>query len=242
MINLRKYRALLLKGMLFALVCLLELPCAKGQVPVDIRQLPVLDAEEVSGLVLNQTPPDYPVLAKLNFIQGRVRTEIAVSPEGKILRAHVLDGNPLFAAAVLSRVTDWRYRPLMVGGRPSSFLTVVEINFSLRYKDLGSVPPEAESDFSRQVKPPEVMTGPENSTSAGPLVHLRLLINREGKVIDLGILKGTPALFEAAKRSVEKWSFRAARWGALSVPWYLDVDVPVSNATGQADFRVPNGF
>jgi TonB family protein len=242
MINLHKYGALLLKGVLIAQVCLFELPCAWAQRTMGIQQLPVLGAEEVSRLVLNQTPPNYPVLARLNFIQGRVRIEIRVSPEGRVIHAHVLNGNPLFAAAVLSRVPEWRYRPLMSGGRPASFLTVVEINFSLRYKDPGSVPPDAESDFSRQVKPPEVITAPENSASNHPLVHLLLLINREGKVIDTGILKGTPLLFEAAKKSLEKWSFRPARWGTLSVPWYLEVDVPVNDAPDQADFREPNGL
>jgi TonB family protein len=250
MSNFRQGGVLLLKGLLFiALFCLLMSPGAQAQRAVEVERtvgsesLPVLNSQEVARLVLDQAPPDYPVIAKLNYIQGRVRLEVAVSPEGKVFHAHVVNGNPLFAAAVLNRAPDWRYRPLIFGGRPTSFFTVVEINFTLNYKDLNSVPPEPESDFSRQVKPPEVMTGAENSAaSTNPLVHLRLLINREGKVIDSGILKGPPSLFETAKRSLEKWSFRPAHWGALPVPWYLDVAVPVSPPRAQAGAGVPDGF
>jgi hypothetical protein len=58
---------------------------------------------------------------------------------------------------------------------------------------------------------------------------MRLLVDTEGKVVDSEILKGIPTQIERARKSIERWSFRPARWGALAVPWYFDVDVPVSN-------------
>ena len=106
---------------------------------------------------------------------------------------------------------------------------MVDVNFTLRLKKSdGLTPPQAESDFSRQVKPPEVLTRAGETASTDPSVRLRLLVNAEGKVIDSGILKGIPSQFEGARKSIEQWSFRPARWGTLSVPWYLDVDVPVT--------------
>ena len=230
-----------LKGTSIALLCLLELPHAWAQRAEGEPQLPVLDAAKATRLLLNQVPPEYPALAKVNYIQGRVRVQLVVSAAGSVAGAHVLSGNPLLAAAVLDRVRMWRYRPYVAQGGATSFATAVEVKFALRIRKMDLAPLQAESDFGRQVKPPEVLTRPEKTASTDPSVRLRLLVNAEGKVIDSAILKGIPSLFEGARKSIERWSFRPARWGALSVPWYLEVDVPVYNAPSQAGTRLPSG-
>ena len=230
-----------LQGISIALLCLLELPRAWAQRAEGGQQLPVLDAKKATGLLLNQTPPEYPTLAKVNYIQGRVRVRLVVSAVGSVVEAHVLSGNPLLAAAVLDRVRMWRYRPYVAQGGSTSFETAVDVNFALRIKNMDLGPTQAESDFRRQVKPPEVLARPEEAAPTDPSVRLRLLVNAEGKVIDLAFLSGVPSLFEGAKKAIERWSFRPARWGALSVPWYLEVDVPVYNAPSQAGTRLPSG-
>jgi TonB family protein len=223
------------------LLCLLELPHAWAQRTEAQQQLPALDTKKASRLLLDQVPPEYPALAKLNYIQGHVRVELVVSPAGTVASAHVLSGNPLLAAAVLNSVRMWRYRPFVAKGRSASFATRVDVNFTLRIKKMDLFPTQPESDFGRQVKPPEVLTRPEETSTTDPSVRLRLLVSAEGKVIDSEILKGIPSQFERARKSVERWSFRPARWGALSVPWYLDVDVPVYKAPAQAGTLSPSG-
>jgi len=230
-----------LKGASIALLCLLELPHAWGQGVGGEQQLPVLDAKEATRLILDQATPEYPALAKVNYIQGRVRVQLMVSAAGSVVSAHVLSGNPILAAAVLNSVRTWRYRPLVAKRDSTPFATTVEINFSLRIKQTALAPMQAESDFQRQVKPPEVLARPEGAASADPPVRLRLLVSAEGKVIDSGILKGIPSLFERAKKSIERWSFRPARWGSISVPWYLDVDVPVYDPPSQGGTGSPSG-
>jgi hypothetical protein len=145
------------------------------------------------------------------------------------------------AAAVLNSVRGWLYNPYAVAGIPTSFLTSVEVHFTLHVKKLDLDPTQAESDFRRQVKPPEVLTGPKGTDSSDPSVRMRLLVSAEGKVIDTEIVKGIASQVERAKKSIERWSFRPARWGALSVPWYLDVDVPVDHAPVQAGIGSPTG-
>jgi TonB family protein len=227
--------------MSIALLCLLESPCAWAQRAEGEQQLPILDTKKATRLLLSQVRPEYPALAKMNYIQGQVRVQLVVSAAGSVARAHVLSGNPILAAAVLNSVHTWRYRPFVVKGDSTSFATTVDVNFTLRLKQIDLPPAQAESDFRRQVKPPEVLARPEKTASAGPPVRLRLLVNAEGKVIDSRMLKGIPSLFEGARKSIERWSFRPARWGALSVPWYLDVDVPVYSAPAQAAARSPSG-
>ena len=230
-----------LKGMSIALLCLLELPHAWAQRAEGEPELPVLDTKKAARLLLNQVPPEYPTLAKVNYIQGRVRVQLVVSAAGSVAGAHVLSGNPLLAAAVLNSVRMWRYRPFVAKGDSTTFATTVDVNFTLRVKKMELAPAQAESDFRRQVKPPEVLARPEKIASTDSSVRVRLLVNAEGKVIDSAILKGIPSMFEGARKSIEGWSFRPARWGALSVPWYLEVDVPVYNAPSQAGTRLPSG-
>jgi TonB family protein len=223
------------------LLCLLELPHLWAQSAEGQQQPPLLGIKQASHLLLSQAPPEYPVLAKVNYIQGRVRVQLMVSPAGTVTSAHVLSGNPLLAAAVLNSVRSWRYRPLVATGGSTSFATRVDVNFTLRIRKMDLSPGQAESDFRRQVKPPEVLRGPEQIAPTDSSVRLRLLVSAEGKVIDSEILRGIPSLFERARKSIERWSFRPARWGALSVPWYLDVDVPVGQAAAQAGIGSPSG-
>jgi hypothetical protein len=98
-------------------------------------------------------------------------------------------------------------------------------------------PSQADSDFSRQIKPPEVLQDPVKDTSTRSLVGVRVLVNEEGKVIDSAITKGIASDFEAVMKTIKKWTFRPARWGALAVPWYLEVEVPLHRATMHADTR-----
>jgi TonB family protein len=227
--------------MSIVLFCLLELPHAWAQRTEGQQQLPVLSIKEASHLLLSQAPPEYPALAKVNYIQGRVRVQLTISSAGAVASAHVLSGNPLLAAAVLNSVRSWRYRPLVAKDGPTSFTTSADVNFTLRIRKMDLAPVQAESDFGRQVKPPEVLTRPEQTAYTNPSVRVRLLVGAEGKVLDSEILKGIPSQFEAARKSIERWSFRPARWGALSVPWYLDVDVPVGHAAAQASTGSPRG-
>jgi len=223
------------------LLCILGLRPVRAAV-IDIEpQLPKLGAKQASRLLLSQAVPDYPVLAKVNYIQGRVRVQLVVDTEGKIASAHVLSGNPLLAAAVLYSVPGWRYQPYVAQGRPTAFETMVEVTFALRANRQDLMPAQAESDFRRQVKPPELLTGPGATSASNPSVRMRLLVSAEGKVLDLQILKGIPSMFEKATKVIRRWSFQPARWGTLAVPWYLDVDVPLDNAGAQAGLGSQHG-
>ncbi len=221
--------------------CALRLLPARAEAIGEDQHLPELGAKEASRLLVSQISPEYPVLAKVNYIQGRIRVRLTVDTEGKVVNVHVLSGNPLLAAAVLNSVAAWRYRPYVARGAnaPTAFETTLEVNFSLRTNRMDLMPTQAESDFGRQVKPPEVLKGSGTSATTNASVRLRLLVSDDGKVIDSEILKGIPSLLEKATRVIMRWSFRPARWGTLAVPWYLDVDVPVEHANVEAGVGLP---
>jgi TonB family protein len=235
MANRGQLRGKYLVGMsTMVLVCLLA-PRARAQEELADATVPILDAKAASALLLDPTQPAYPPLARVNFLQGMVRAELQVSREGTVERAHVLSGNPILAAAVLDSVRNWHYRPFMEEGKTFAFATLVDVSFSLHMGAVELTPQQAESDFRRQVKPPVVVTKPDAAAERDSLVRVRLLVNAEGKVIDWAILKGLPSQVKKAVNTVERWSFRPARWGSLAVPWYVDVDVPAPNTPPALD-------
>lgn len=57
---------------------------------------------------------------------------------------------------------------------------------------------------------------------------MRVLVDDGGQAIDATLLEGHPSVFQAARKIVDGWKFRPARWGNLMVPWYVEVSVPMS--------------
>lgn len=205
---------------------------APGQFDAPGTNSVVLDRKAASRLLVSQTSPEYPPVAKINFIQGQVRVKIVVTPEGNVGEVHVIRGHPFLAASALKAISRWVYRPFLKGAAPTAFQTFVDINFSLRPRKIEDLPLQADQDLSRRIQPPEVLERPSGQASAKS-VRLRVLVNDKGRVIDCVPMGGLPAQAEAARKDIERWTFRPARWGTLPVPWYLDVDVPVQGSTLQ---------
>ncbi len=208
---------------------------------VPLEQNPILVERKVaSGLLVTQVKPEYPALAKVNYIQGRVRMQVIVTPEGRVGEAHVVHGHPFLAASALRAVRRWVYRPFMTKSGPASFQTFVDMNFTLRSRQINQVPAKPERDLTRQIRPPEILNKPFGSTPTVS-VRLRVLVSEKGQVIDSLPLAGLASHFDAARKKVGRWTFRPARWGALPVPWYLDVDVPEETLSLQEGASDPGG-
>lgn len=185
-----------------------------------------LETETVTKLLKKNDPPDYPPLAKLNFIQGTVRLRVYVGRDGRVSEAHVIAGHPFLAASALHAVRKWVYRPYRVGKAAVEFSTLVNIHFTLHSKTLVAFPPTAEKDLLARVTPPQVVKQPAGPSSDDH-VKLRVLVDSEGRPLDAQLVSGSASEVREAEAEVATWTFRPARWGALAVPWYLDVDVPV---------------
>ena len=224
-----------------ALGCAPEIGLPQAQ-PLLPTQDPVsLNSKQATRLLLDQARPEYPPLAKVNYIQGHVQMQVEITRDGKVAKAHVLRGHPLLAASALKAVRGWIYRPLQTPSGPSGFLATVEVKFSLRPRKTDTLPPEPEGDLSRRVKPPEVIGRPAGPSPTA-VVHMRVLVNDQGQVIDAEPLPGAGTDLEAAEKSLEGWTFRPAHWGSLPIPWYLDVDVPVDTTAISRAGADPDGL
>ncbi len=226
---------------LAAVGCLLGDVTGRAQTPPPVATSPVIvDRNIASYLVRSQIKPEYPVVARVNYIQGRVRMEVVVTTEGRVKEAHVVHGHPFLAVSALQAVRRWIYRPFVTKSGPAAFLTVIDMNFTLHTKKLEQLPDAAERDLYRQVRPPEVVDRPLGQPSACS-VRMRILVGDKGQVVDWHPVAGSASQFGVARKSLEHWTFRPAHWGALAVPWYLDVDVPIEDSTLHRPAADPGG-
>jgi TonB family protein len=208
-------------------------PVLRAQVDLTTPGTVVLQSKTATKLLVDQERPEYPTLAKVNYIQGSVRLQVLVDPKGKVREAHVLKGHAFLAAAALKSIRHWVYRPYKTDTGPTDFSTFVDVNFALRIQKVNDLPPEPEDFLSRQVRPPAVLAASPAAPGATTL-RLRVLVSAEGSAMDSKLIQGPPSLFGNARRSLERWTFQPARWGNHAVPWYMDVDVPVEgNPTAQ---------
>ena len=206
-----------------------------GAVPPPQKAIEALDSVAAAKLLIHVSKPTYPAIAKINFIQGDVTLEITVNSAGHVTEAHVLKGEPLLAVAAMEAVRKWLYKPLVLPQGPSAFRTEVMVRFTLHPHNLwGKFPNDADNYLEKQVRPPEVISHPQHDPSAATQ-KLKVLVGSKGEVLD-AVSEGPGVRdFERARQSLEGWKFRPARWGTISVPWYIIVSVPLEQSiTDQA--------
>ena len=186
----------------------------------------VLDQKQAARRLVVNFTPEYPPVAKINYLQGQVQLKLTVDDTGRVTAAHAVQGNALFAAAALKAVRDWVYRPLTTPRGAQGFVAFVRMKFSLTSGPADLTPQRAERDFDRQIKPP-VATPPPQDAQSGDLVHLRLLVNDQGKVVDVEMPSSDPSQTQVSPEALRGWTFRPAHWGNVPIASYVDVSAPL---------------
>lgn len=69
--------------------------------------------ESPEGLrkVANKVMPTFPAIARNMHIQGNVRAEVVVGPNGKVKSVAVKGGHPLLAQAAQAAIWQWTWEP-----------------------------------------------------------------------------------------------------------------------------------
>ena len=95
-------------------------------VPSTITAQLRLGHEQALRLTAEAPAPAYSGLAMQAKLQGLVRIDVLVSESGGVVSATFLSGHPLLAKAALEAAKRRSYRPLLVNGKPTPFITTVE--------------------------------------------------------------------------------------------------------------------
>jgi TonB family protein len=186
----------------------------------------VIDCKRARRLILSRPSPEYPAVAKLNYLQGPVLLEIVVDRKGKVANVHVLNGNAVLAAAAVTTTRQWLYRPLATAKGPLGFVTTVTLKYSLHYAGSPLAALQAEQEFLRHVAPPQKDPGAQAAAAEG-VVHMRLLVNDRGQVVDRQAPPMDRTQYEALCQTVRGWTIHPAHWSGLPIASYFDVNVPM---------------
>jgi TonB family protein len=85
---------------------------------------------EMANLI-HQVTPVYPQEAKSAHIQGTVLLHAIIDQDGHIQELIVMDGVCWLSEAAVDAVRDWRYKPLMINGKPAEVDTTIAVVFNL---------------------------------------------------------------------------------------------------------------
>jgi len=69
------------------------------------------DATEVNRKIVAKVQPQYPALARPLKIQGNVRAEVLVAPDGKVKSVDVRGGHPLLVQSAEQALRQWKWEP-----------------------------------------------------------------------------------------------------------------------------------
>jgi protein TonB len=82
-------------------------------------------------MLIRQTPPIYPSIAKTARVAGTVQLDATISKDGAIRDLHVISGPPMLRQAAVDAVKTWRYRPYKLNNDPIDIETTINVIFSL---------------------------------------------------------------------------------------------------------------
>ncbi len=94
-----------------------------SQATIDMNVTPIL-----------RVPPIYPRRALRSGIEGVVTVEFTIAVDGSVKDAVVVEAEPpeIFESAVLTAITQWRYNPDIMNGKPVEKRARQDIKFKLQ--------------------------------------------------------------------------------------------------------------
>lgn len=78
---------------------------------------------------IKDVKPVYPAIARDARIDGVVRIEATVGPNGDVVDAHVVQSVPMLDQAALDAVQQWHYEPATQNGKAVPVVMTVSVNF-----------------------------------------------------------------------------------------------------------------
>jgi len=99
------------------------LPASAHPVFVDSS---LLQDSRISGKL-----PQYPAMARTMGVQGTVVLQATIARDGTIADLKVVSGPEMLVHPATEAVKSWQYRPYLLGGKPVSIRTEIDVMFSL---------------------------------------------------------------------------------------------------------------
>jgi periplasmic protein TonB len=97
----------------------------------DVKTRVHVPSDLEAGLLVRKVVPQYPQLARAMRVGGTVVLAATISKDGTIANLRVVSGPSTLQQAALDAVSQWRYRPYLLNGKPVDVETTVNVIFTL---------------------------------------------------------------------------------------------------------------
>jgi TonB family protein len=91
----------------------------------------VIPQAVMEGSLIHRVEPEYPMIAKMRHLQGKVILQATIGQDGQIHNLTPLCGRPEFIPTCVEAVRQWRYRPYMLEGNPVEVETTIKVEFRM---------------------------------------------------------------------------------------------------------------
>jgi TonB family protein len=102
-------------------------------VAISSRQQPAaplpLGGDVHQAQLIKSVPPVYPAVAKAQHISGSVQVDALIDSSGNVAELKIISGPSLLHRAALDAVKQWKYKPAVLDGQPTSMHLVVTVQF-----------------------------------------------------------------------------------------------------------------
>jgi TonB family protein len=83
------------------------------------------------AMIAHKVEPEYPPIAMTPRIQGNVLLFVVIGKDDAVHDVRVIDGHPLLRQASIDAVVRWRYKPVLLDGRPIDAQTVILVRYMI---------------------------------------------------------------------------------------------------------------
>jgi len=83
------------------------------------------------SLLIQKTPPVYPVIAKTGRVSGTVVLAVTISKGGNVENVRVVTGPAMLRRPAVDAVRTWRFKPYLVDNQPTAIETTINVHFTL---------------------------------------------------------------------------------------------------------------
>jgi TonB family protein len=91
-----------------------------------------MDGDNFWKRITHHPEPAYPEIGRKAGIEGTVRLQVRLTPDGKIEVQKLLEGDTVLADAAIAAVKQWRGKPVWMDGKPVDVISTVTFKFKLR--------------------------------------------------------------------------------------------------------------
>lgn len=102
----------------------------EGKIVSTTRPLRV-GASIMAANLISRVQPIYSPLALSAGVKGSVQFTATVNGEGQVVNLRLVRGHPLLVNAAKDVVLQWRYKPVLLNGKPVDVETTISVNFKL---------------------------------------------------------------------------------------------------------------